>query len=66
LRAAADIATKLKKRKFLIPTPGSELRAFAKNGKPKFTAVSEDPKHAEMMNAYFDPAFNIAHLVSRY
>jgi hypothetical protein len=64
LRAAADIATHLKKRKFLVLTPGSESRTFAKSGKPKYTAVTDDHKHAEMMAAYFDPAFNIAHLVS--
>jgi hypothetical protein len=54
----------LKKQGFVIPIPGSTSKGIAKGGKPLFHAVSEDPEHAKMMATYFDPGFNIVHLVS--
>jgi meiosis-specific protein HOP1 len=64
LKTAAQIAIGFKEKQFLVPTPGASSAVFTRSGRPKFSVVVDDCKHAEMMNTFFDPTLKIAQHVN--
>ncbi|KAF2841956.1 DNA-binding protein [Patellaria atrata CBS 101060] len=61
-QVAADVASHLRRKGYLVATSGSKHKNFNKRGLPKFHAVlPETDRFSRMLEEYFDPMAKVAH-----